>query len=1333
MRAGVWARARVCLGLLVAMLLTLAGTLPARALEPIVIGADQDRIDITNLGVIYEGGRGDRIQVETAPGVDGVAGRIIVRATTPGTSPGWLVFALRNPTDKTIERWVTADRYNLAGSGIIWPDLDARRVAALTASHGFVPERIASDGVDVFRITVEPGQTVTYVAELSAERFSRIYLWNARAYEMRQRNRTLFNGILLGLTALLAIFVTSIFAANHKAMFPSAALVAWCVLAYLCVDFGFWHKLFQLRADANAIYRASAEAAIAASLVIFLHTFLHLRSWHPTVRFMIGIWMLAQLALVALAIVDPRLAATFARISLGFIGVVGALFILYLALRGQDRALSLVPTWLLLVVWLFGCFVTVSGRLSGDVVVSGAVAALVLITILIGFTVTQFAFRSTDPLYGLSPGDAQLAALAVDGAGAAVWEWNDRREEVRCSPILEESLGLTPGELSTKVDDWLEHVHPGDRERFRLLLWSLKENSGGLIKIDFRLRRSDGTYRWFELEGASVEQSERRALKCVGILKDVTSIKRAQERLVHDAVHDSLTGLPNRELFLDRLGQALARSRSDNGARPTALFIDIDRFKSVNSTFGLIVGDSLLLTVARRLSRHLGPHDTLARVGGDQFAILLTDQHDARQIALLAERIRRALRSPLKISGREVVLTGSIGIAVHDGQDAAHENLLREAEIAAFRAKRAGMDRIEIFKPSMRRESDEHVLLEQDLRRALERRQLRVLYQPIMLLGTEELAGFEALLRWEHPKLGMLNAAEFIPIAEQSDLILKLGAFVLERATFDLVRWHKELPRVENALFVSVNVSSRQLFRPELVQDVRRLLGREIVPRGCLKLEITESLVMENPEQAVEVLGWLRDAGVGLALDDFGTGYSSLAYLERFPFDTIKIDRALVQAAFESESGPVIVRSIVALSHELGKAVVAEGVETSEDVSFLRSIGCELAQGHYYGAAISDKDVIAGLKSMRKSDRRVNRGGFFGGKPKTRKPKGSRDDGDVPAPEPGGGPPPPPPAGVAAAANGHGGPSGAVDAEMVAVGDAIVAAAGTPAHPERSHAGRPPGRDRVREPRPPVPPAGDGGMSASSGPMAAPLAPPPAAHRPGPNGGPVPGPSAVRPGPVEHPRQAEAAAAPHSPSPAESMPARHQPPPAEPPRQGRPPLRSVDESDDPPTEEPTVPLARRRSPEGAAQPLPRPTPAPSAGPAVARAPMEPPPARHGAPAGENDGPRGETGPRPAAPTPPQPRPASAEATEARAPRQQDASPPAPTLPAEPEPSTLSGIGAVANSVEARGVEPVAPPPAAETGAPQQQAAPQPQLPQQPVVPQPSLPPGASQRSRRAGT
>ncbi len=955
---------------------------PAFALKAITIDPDQARVEITTRSDLYES-HSDSLQVETAPGADGTTDRVSVPAATAGTNPNWMVFALTNPTDTAIERWIAADRYSVVGSGVIWPDLDTRRIEAVTPTMGFAAERVKSERADVFRITIEPGQTITYVVELASERFPRMNLWKPLEYELKVRERQLFNGIMLGLTILAAIFLSAVFAANHKLIFPASALVALCVLANLCVDFGFFHKLFQLRAEDNAVYRAAAESALAASILIFAHTFLRLGTLPALVRMVIAVWMAAQLSLIAVAVIDPRLAATFARLSFVLLAVVGSAVILLLALRGQDRAMSLVPAWVMFCVWLFGAGVVLTGRVSGDIAVSSLVAGLVLVLLLIGFVVTQFAFRARDASLVMAPNEMQLRSIAIEGAGAAVWEWNARRDMISVSPMIEEILDLPPGHLSTKADEFVTNLHPADRERFRLMLWSIQERAGGKIRTDLRLRHADNNYRWFEIEAASVPLDDDRQVRCVGLIRDITDAKRSQERLLHDAVHDSLTGLPNRALLVDRIQSASMRARSDRTIRPTLFFIDIDRFKGVNSTFGLVVGDSLLLTVARRLQRHLSPQDTLARVGGDQFAILSLLDQDAQELASLAERIRRSLRSPIKMAGQDIVLTGSVGVSVFSGSQEGEQDLLKDAEVAMYRAKRGGADRIEIFKPEMRADRDERLAIEAELRKAIETNQVKVLYQPIYYLPTEELAGFETVVRWEHPKEGTINPTAIVPVDPDSDLIAKLGSHVLMRAARDAAVWNKELIRPE-PLFVSVNVASRQLFRQVLVQEVRHIIGQKVVPRGGLKLEVSECLVMENPEQAGEILEHLRDAGADLVLDDFGAGYSSLAHVGRLPFEAIKLQRDLVEASGGRDGNSAgVVRSIVAMARELDKKVIAVGVEAEEDASFLRSAGCEFGQGYFYGDAVPDYDVLQMLRRVRTSERRMKPRTMF--RPKARR------------------------------------------------------------------------------------------------------------------------------------------------------------------------------------------------------------------------------------------------------------------------------------------------------------------------------------------------------------
>jgi len=404
----------------------------------------------------------------------------------------------------------------------------------------------------------------------------------------------------------------------------------------------------------------------------------------------------------------------------------------------------------------------------------------------------------------------------------------------------------------------------------------------------------------------------------------------------------------------------LGLAKLDAALRPTVLVIDLDRFKQVNDSVGMAVGDSILLTLARRLGRLIKPQDTLARLAGDQFGMILLSERDSARITAFAETIRKTLRAPITFRDREIFLTTSIGMALGGGGPEHAEDVLKDAELAMFHAKRTGGDRIDVFKDAMRARKSDRLSVESDLRRALERDEIAILYQPIVRLEDRAVAGFEALARWNHPRLGRLSPAEFIHIAEETGLIVELGLFILDRTARQLSTWQRTA-RHRDPLFASVNVSSRQLLRHDLIQDLRTVLARAPLTRGSLKLELTESTVMENPEQAAQILQRIRDLGAGLALDDFGTGYSSLAYLQRLPFDTIKIDQSFVRMSAKG-TRPVILRSMIALAHDLGMDVVAEGAETDSDAVELFQLGCEYAQGFAFGEPLSAERARALLE-----------------------------------------------------------------------------------------------------------------------------------------------------------------------------------------------------------------------------------------------------------------------------------------------------------------------------------------------------------------------------------
>jgi diguanylate cyclase (GGDEF)-like protein/PAS domain S-box-containing protein len=905
-----------------AAFLTLAavclGLAPAYALEAVQVRQGSAAIDLLPAAERHQTDT-DRLQVSTAPGSDGIVRRIEVRAREPRGVTNWVVFALGNNSDEQVDRLIVAPHYQMVGSGIFWPDLGSNRIVSITPSQGFRPEQQAATDADVYLVTLDPGTTVTLVIELTTPNLPQLRLWEPAAYTGKVNSFTLYNGIVIGIAGLLAMFLTILFVVKGSIMFPAAAALAWAVLAYIGIEFNFWTKIFTLSPVTQQFARASGEAILAATLIVFLFAYLNLGRWNVRYSHVAAGWLAFLALLVAVALIDPPIAAGIARLSLLAVALVGFGLVVYLSTHGFDRAVLLIPTWFLLTVWVLATGLTVAGVFTNDLVAPALLGGLELIVMLIGFTVMQHAFAGAGAEGIVN--DLERRALALTGASDIVWDWDVVRDQIFTSHEAEQTLGLKRGVLETAAAGWVEFLHNSDRDRFKLALDSVLEQRRGRIVQEFRLRAEDGHYLWFKLRARPVVGTDGEVLRVVGTLTDITDGKIAEERLLHDAVHDNLTSLPNRELFLDRLDAAIALGKADEQLRPTLIIIDLDRFKQVNSSVGMAVGDSILLTIARRLSRLLKPQDTLARISGDQFGMILLSEREPERITAFADTIRRSLRAPIGFGARQIFLTASIGLVLYDGQNRNRGELLKDAELAMHHAKQHGADRIEVFKPTMRSNKVDALTLESDLRRSIERDEIAIYYQPIVRLEDRAIAGFEALLRWNHPRLGRLGPSEFIPLAEETGLITDLGRFVLERAARQLVAWQR-LVSGPRPLFVSVNVSSRQLLRQDLIQEIKAVLARNLLSPGTLKLELTESLVMENPELAAQMLARIRELGAGLSLDDFGTGYSSLAYLQRFPFDTIKIDQQFVRGSGRG-ARPVILRSIIALAHDLGMEVVS--------------------------------------------------------------------------------------------------------------------------------------------------------------------------------------------------------------------------------------------------------------------------------------------------------------------------------------------------------------------------------------------------------------------------
>jgi len=548
----------------------------------------------------------------------------------------------------------------------------------------------------------------------------------------------------------------------------------------------------------------------------------------------------------------------------------------------------------------------------------------------------------------------ELATLA---SKMGVWDWDLVTGEVYYSAWWKAMLGYGDEEVDGTPEAWLSRLHPTERPKIQSVLDGLLDGRTEVSDTEHRVLHKDGHYRWVQTRALLVRDEEGKPRRMVGAVSDITSVK----------VADLLTGLPNRLLFADRLGHCLARMRRRSGYLFAVLFLDLDHFKDVNDSLGHLVGDQLLIQVGQRIERCVRATDTVgrlpeshtvARLGGDEFTILLEDLSTSLGAALVAERIQRAIGQPFFIGGHEIFTSVSIGIVTGTAAYEHPDDILRDADTAMYRAKAEGRARFAVFDPAQRTAVVERLQLAHDLKRALERREFRVVYQPVVDLQTGRLAGFESLVRWLHPTRGAVPPSAFIQLAEETGLIVPLGQWVFRESCETMARWCRNRV-IPDSFKLSVNMSGREFTQPNVVEFLQSVLDDTGAPANRLTIEITESVLMQHAQVMARRIAQFRALGLQIAIDDFGTGYSSLSYLHEFAVDTLKIDRSFVSRISATGEHIEIARAVIALAHNLGLSVVAEGVETPEQFAWLARLGCEFGQGFCFARPGSLEDVEA--------------------------------------------------------------------------------------------------------------------------------------------------------------------------------------------------------------------------------------------------------------------------------------------------------------------------------------------------------------------------------------
>ena len=545
-------------------------------------------------------------------------------------------------------------------------------------------------------------------------------------------------------------------------------------------------------------------------------------------------------------------------------------------------------------------------------------------------------------------------ALAAQGSNDGLWDWNLKTNKVYYSTRWKQMIGYDDDEIGEDPNDWFALVHPDDVENLKHIITAHIKEPGVHIEAEYRIKHKDGTDLWMLCRGLAVQDQDGKPIRMAGSQTDITARKQMEEQLIYDAFHDGLTGLANRALFMDRLKISFARKKRRENYHLAVLFLDLDRFKNINDSFGHLFGNQLLAEVARRLNTNLRMGDTFARFGGDEFAILLDDIENPGFAKLVADRIHKELSAAFRINNQDVYITASIGISICEGYNRP-EDMVRDADIAMYKAKFSGRACYMLFDETMRTDVLSYLQLETDLRQAIDKQELMIYYQPIISLENQEIRGFEALLRWHHPKHGFVPSSEFIPVAEETGMIVPIGNWVLFEACKQISQWQKHFPS-DPPLSISVNVSNRQLVHQNFIDQVRNILTRTGLNPRSLKLEITESFMVEDAK-IEKVFADLKEMNVQIHIDDFGTGYSSLSYINKFPVSALKIDRSFISRIGEQGEDSEIVKAIVSLADNLKMDVIAEGVEKDEHLSLLKALKCKYVQGYLFSHPLNSKEA----------------------------------------------------------------------------------------------------------------------------------------------------------------------------------------------------------------------------------------------------------------------------------------------------------------------------------------------------------------------------------------
>ena len=934
----------------------------ARADSVIEVSPDKTIIDLSKAGTRVAAQRRN-LALEVPGDVEGQPRVLELRAQGAGPEFNWTIYAIRNTGADPRNLVLSIGQQGFAQSGF-WP---LRAFGPQINNIQWTPDvqaldwqRMAGDDSLTFRLA--PGASLSVALEGAADLKS-VRLVDEGTQSRQRLSTTFLRGAAFAVTFMVMLGLLAAFSFRSHLAFLTGSLFALASLNFMVLDSGYWSALgipvsgpISGAAFTLQHLRGLSEAllAVSAALALWQLTSIKRRTWSKNLPFVLIV--LCAIASLVAAFINPGLATSLAR-SVCLLAVAAG-FVLALWYRGRAGS-ELTHGWLFwagLSAWTLFAAVVATNPEAGKLYHALLVIGLAVVVVILGMVLARMAFAEgflSKPMLA----DAGRRSLALTGAQHFLWDWLPLENKLDVAPELARSLGYDQqrfsGMSALRMIDSI--LHPDDLANYRQALDPNGIRAGQFIEHELRLMDVKGDYHWFDLRARGLPGQGHVPGRMIGTMTEITRQKLAEDRLISEAVRDPVTGLPSRALFVDRLDRAIGKPL----APPVrVLMVGIERFKVVNDGLGHDLGDQILLVAGQRIVDCLTKDETVARVSGSQFSILCLENIDARDAHTLANEIVAKLANAIPVMNNEVVLSVSVGISRVSSEGYSSSELQKQAASALHEAQNRGPRTVLEYDVSIKDERADRLVMESDLRRAIDRREIEVHYQPIVDLETREIAGLEALARWRHPKRGMLPPSDYIGLAEQAGLINEIGDLVLAEAARQMGIWQRVLTR-SRPVFVSVNLSSEQLSETSLLDKLAVIIAREGLLPHSLKIELTESVVMRFPERTRMLVERLRSLGVGVACDDFGTGFSNLASLRDLQFDTLKMDRSFIVDGALNARGGLILASVINLANSLGMRVVAEGIENEEQLARLMSFGCNLGQGYYLGEPVAAREVHA--------------------------------------------------------------------------------------------------------------------------------------------------------------------------------------------------------------------------------------------------------------------------------------------------------------------------------------------------------------------------------------